>query len=63
MELPGRLVFRLCSRRWDVHAGDVARAGPRHSEGLEEVVLPAAGGGGGLPLHSNTADPPAAPGG
>lgn len=63
MELSGRLVFRLRSRRWDVHAGDVARAGPRHSEGLEEVVLHTAGGGGGLPLHSTTADPQAPPGG
>lgn len=59
MELPRRLVFRLRSGRRDVHAGDVAGAGPRHPEGLGEVVLHTAGGGGGLSLHPNAADPQA----
>lgn len=51
MGLPECAVFRLCSRRGDVHAGEFACAEPRHLEGLEGAALHQTGGGGCLTVH------------
>lgn len=63
MELPGCVVFRLRSRRGDVHAREFAHAEPRHPEGLEGAALHQTGGGGRLAVHPHSADPQRGPGG
>ncbi len=63
MGLPGCAVFRLRSRRGDVHARECACAEPRHPEGMEGVALHQTGGGGSFTVHPHSADPQRGPGG